>query len=194
VQGAAVDAGVGTVGSLAFGADNTAHNLIIVAVRVGTPSPQVTVTDSRGNSYQLAGAQDQTSDGSRVLIYYASNVAAGASTVRVQLSGSATLRFGVYEYSGVSTLDRVASAQGNTGTSLDTGSPPTTSQSGELVFTLGMTGDPVTYAAGAGYTQRHVVAGKFLTEDRVVSAVGSYHGTATISPTSLWAIVVATFY
>jgi hypothetical protein len=193
VQGAAVDAGTVSAGSLAFSAGNTAHNLVLVAVRVGSTTLQTTVTDSRGNTYRLAVAQDQAADGSRALLYYASDVAAGANTVSVQLNGNAMLRFAVYEYSGVSTLDRIAGAQG-TGQTLDTGASATTSQGSELVFALGITADPVSYTVGTGYTVRHSISGKLVTEDRIVSAVGAYHGTASIDRGDPWAMVVATFY
>ena len=187
-----MDAGTVSTGSLAFTSSNTARNLIVVALRIGNTATQSTVTDSRGNTYQLAASQNQTTDGSRALIYYAANIAGGANTVSIHLNGSATLRFGIYEYAGVSTLDRVASAQGDTGTSLSSGNTTATSQAHELVFALAITADPVAYTAGTGYTQRHAVSGKFLTEDRIVNAIGAYGGAASASPASRWAIVVVT--
>src|SRR5207237_999897 len=82
---------------VAFGAGNSASNLIVVALRIGSTTLQTTVSDSRGNTYRLAGAVSQTTDGSRALIYYASNIAGGANTVTVQLNGAATLRFAIHE-------------------------------------------------------------------------------------------------
>src|SRR5205814_51847 len=128
------------------------------------------------------------------LIYYVSNIAGGANTVSVQLSGTVILRFAIHEYSGVTILDQVAFAQGNTGTNLSTANTAVTARPSEFVFALGITGDSVAYTVGAGYAQRQTVSGKLLTEDRVVNATGTYVGTAVMNPSSPWAMVVATFY
>src|SRR5262249_5445177 len=91
IQHASVDAG-GTSAPLAFPTSNTAGNFIAVVVRAFMTNQTITVTDSRGNTYVRAVQFNNGSDDT-VAMYYAQNIGAGANTVTVALSISASLRF-----------------------------------------------------------------------------------------------------
>jgi hypothetical protein len=63
VQGTSTDAGVTTSSSLAFPSGDTLGNFIGVVIRAGAPNESFTVSDSNGNTYQLATRFNQTGDG-----------------------------------------------------------------------------------------------------------------------------------
>lgn len=110
-----------------------AGNMLIVAIRVGATGRTISVNDDLGNNYLLAKGQAAAHDG---FIYYAMNVAAGATTVTVGISGAAADIFAaLHEYSGLATtnaLDQAASATG-TSTNADSGDVTTTTNN-QLVF------------------------------------------------------------
>ena len=103
-----------------YTAAQTAGNLNVVAVGWNDATSTITsVTDSAGNTYQLAAPLTRGSALSQA-IYYAKNIkaaAAGANTVTVDFSGAvpyADIR--IAEYSGldpVNPLDTTASAAGS---------------------------------------------------------------------------------
>src|ERR1700746_499274 len=156
--------------SAAYNSAQTAGDMNVVAV--GWDSSSITLkslTDSKENSYKLAVSYVD-STGITQVIYYAPNIVAataGANTVTATLSartGWPDLR--ILEYSGVNTLDKVASAKG-TGTTASSGTV-TTTLANELLFgavyTYGTTNGP-----GSGYTTRVVTGDSDLAEDEVVS-------------------------
>src|SRR2546429_2933577 len=118
VQHASIDVATSVSSSLAFSSNNTSGNWIGVAVRAGRSGEVFTVTDSKGNTYHQAVQLNITVDtpnGDTLAIFYAENIAAGANTVTVSDTISATLRFAILEYSGMATassLDVFSSAQG----------------------------------------------------------------------------------
>jgi hypothetical protein len=112
--------------------------------------------------------------------------------VTVRLNGSATfLEVYIHEYSGLDTsfpLDVTASSIGNSAT-LDSG-PATTNFANELIFGWGPDGGG---GAGSGFTARSTFNGN-ITEDKVVSTVGTYNATASRSGGSgPWSMQMATF-
>jgi len=194
-QSASLDAGVTSAASLAFTTNNTAGNLIVVAVRIGSPSTTtVSVRDTNGNSYSLARSQVQTTDGHQAWVYYAKIIAAGANTVTVTLSATATLRVAIHEYSGLDTaapLDQTTSAPGS-GTAPTSGSVTTTAAN-ELLFGMGSSANARTWTAGTGYTLRQAPAGKLETADRIVAATGSFSASASLSAADDWTAIIVTF-
>jgi len=185
---------------VSFLSANTAGNLIVVSVRMSSTSQTVTITDSTGNSYVDAVSQAQTSDGHQVHIFYAKNIKAGANTVTATFSATNKHPWlAVYEYSGLSTanpLDRTAHAQGSS-TSPNSGASAITTNANELVFAAA--GFPNSYSgtatAGGGYTlqQQDTGTSRAVTETTIVASTGTYAGTFTLSTSTNWSAVLATF-
>ena len=185
---------------VSFLSANTAGNLIVVLVRMSSTSQTVTITDSTGNSYVDAVSQAQTSDGHQVHIFYAKNIKAGANTVTATFSATNNHPWlAIYEYSGLSTanpLDRTAHAQGSS-TSPNSGASAITTNANELVFAAA--GFPNSYSgtatAGGGYTlqQQDTGTSRAATETTIVTSTGTYAGTFTLSTSTNWSAVLATF-
>jgi thermitase len=184
--------------SVTFTSVNTTGNLIIAAVRMSSTSQTVTVTDSAGNIYTDAVAQAQTTDGHQVHVFYAKIVAGGGgNTVKATFSSTNNHPWlAVYEYSGLSALDRTAHAQGSD-SAPTSGATPTTASANELVFAA--VGLPASYtgtvAAGSGYALQLQDTGtsRSANEAAVVTSTGSYAGTFSLSAGANWSAVVATF-
>jgi hypothetical protein len=199
VQGSANGATSITSLNVAFPASNTAGNLIVVTARASAQNRTWTVSDTRGNIYNLARQFNSTVGGDQggdIRVYYAYNIAAGANTVNISTSG-ATTRIGatIREYAGFRTtdpLDVSAAAQGS-GTFLNTG-PVTTTAANELVIGFGTNSNAGSYTVGAGFGNliQHVV-GRVASQDRVVNSVGTYNSTMTMNPSLGWASMVVTF-
>ena len=155
------------------------------------------VTDSAGNTYQVA-APTARGSGLSQAIYYAKNItaaAAGANTVTVIFNTAvryADVR--ILEYSGLDTdapLDVSGSAAGTT-LLADSGNV-TTSSANELIFGAGMTVKRFT-APGAGFTARVITSPDGdIAEDRTTTTAGNYAATAPLRNAGAWLMQVATF-
>ena len=176
----------------------TAGNANILAIGWNDATSNISsVTDSAGNTYQVA-APTSRGTGLSQAIYYAKNIkaaSAGGNTVTVTFSTAvryADIR--ILEYGGLDTtnpFDATASASG-TAVSTNSGSVTTTSPV-ELVFGAGMTVNSFT-AAGSGFTKRIITSPDAdIAEDRNVSSTGSYSATASQRVTGAWVMQVATF-
>ena len=183
-----------------FNSNNTAGNLIIVAVRISSLTTTVGIADTQTNTYSSAISQPQATNTHQIQIFYAANVKAGANTVTATYSASDNHPWmAIYEYSGLTTispLDQVAGAQGSNATP-NSGLTPSTIASNELVFAeLGL---PAASAAvvtpGLGFTlrQQDVNTSRAATEDMVVGASNQYAGSFALSGTQTWSAAVATF-
>jgi len=199
VQSAALQGSSVTSLSQAFPANNTAGDLLIAFVRASTTSQTVTVTDTAGNPYALAVSQTQTTDGHQIRIFYATSAASGPNTVTATFSASNNHPWlAVFEYTGVSGLDQTAHAQGN-GSSPNTGLTAATTSNNELVFAgLGVpNASTATVTAGTGFQLLLQDAppntSRAATEGRIVSVSGQYAGTFSLSASTNWSAVVATF-
>ncbi len=154
VQREGIDVASATSATLAFNSNNTAGNWIAVCIRAGRSGEAFTVTDSRGNTYHQAVQLNDTLDtpnGNTIAIFYAENISAGANTVTVADTISATLRFAILEYSGVATansLDVTASTQGSS-TSPNSGNATTTA-SGDLLLGAIATADAEQFTTPTG--------------------------------------------
>jgi len=176
-----------------------AGNLNVVVVGWNDTVAQVSsVTDAKGNAYQLAAGPTQRAGVLTQSIYYARNIAAaaaGANTVTVVFNQAATYAdVRILEYSGidpVSPFDVSASASGSSA-SASSGNATTTNASDLLVgANMVLT---FTSAPGAGYTQRVVTSPDGdIAEDRVVTAIGSYSATATLGPAGGWVMQMVAF-
>lgn len=132
----------------------TAGNLIVVSVS-GWPNLPASpaVTDSLGNSYNIAG-NVLLSQGAYSAIYYARNVTGGSDAVTVRtVSAGGQITMAVAEFSGVDTvspLDKTAGIVGS-GTTPSSGTM-TPLQSGELVIGSGTHNGNTVTTAGSGFT------------------------------------------
>ena len=197
VQHASLDSS-GISATLAFNSNNSAGNWIGVAIRAGALNEVFTVTDSNGNPYHKAIQFNETGNGNTMGIFYAENIAAGANTITVSDTTSATLRFAILEYSGVATsnsLDVTATAQG------DSASPnsgnATTTANGDLLLGAIMTSDAATFTAGSGYKIEESVPAepntKLVAEDQVQAIAETVSASATLGGPDFWAAGVAAF-
>jgi hypothetical protein len=175
---------------------STAGDLMVVSFSAQpTPLTVTSVTDSKGNTYNLAvGPTVWSVGGKSAWTYYATNIIGGgaATTITVTLTGSPT-NADTYaaEYSGIATsspLDQT-SAQFGSGTTLDSGSQ-TTTQASEVIFGFGMSSSAVT--ADAPYTNRNTFDSNYIA-DQIVSSTGSYHVPATAPGGGQWVSHMATF-
>jgi subtilisin family serine protease len=191
---------VGSV-SAAFPISTTAGNLIIAFVRMSTTSQTVTLADNAGNTYVQAVKQPQNSDGSQACLFYAKNIS-GAAVNTVTATFSSTNNhpwLAIYEFSGLSTtnpLDQIASAQGNS-TALNSGLTPPTTSANELIF--GGSGLPASSSgkqtAGSGFTmlENNTATSRAVNEVMLLTSTGPYSATFTVSSSTNWSALVATF-
>jgi hypothetical protein len=181
----------GTSNAASFASPNHAGNLVIVSVMF-TAGALESLTDSRGNAYVAATSLAQSQGGNFERIFYAKNVRHGANTVTATFSTSARSVVYVHEYSGADTtapLDVTATATGPAGIAPTSGAV-TTRFAKELLFGA-ILADSEISGATSGFTIRGTADGN-LTEDRVVSTIGSYSAGAQ-SANQGWAAQLATF-
>jgi IPT/TIG domain/Bacterial Ig domain len=177
--------------AVTFPGAQTAGNLNIVVVGWNDTTSAVTsVKDSAGNIYSLAigptvGTALQQS------IYYASNIIGGSNKVTVTFNQAAAYPdIRILEYHGVTTLDAIAGASGNS-TAANSGSATTTSAS-ELIFGAN-TVFTLTGAAGTGFASRIITSDGDIAEDKIVTAAGSNSATATLNSSGPWVMQMVTF-
>ncbi len=160
---------------------------VVVAAWGDSSATLKSVTDSSGNVYAAAIGPTVLSGVASQSIYYAPNIAsaaANANTVTVAFNGSATYPdIRILEYSdiaGTSPLDVVSGATGSAGTA--SSGAVTTTNANDLLVGADVTLE-YTLGAGAGFTSRMItVPDGDIAEDRVVTSIGSYAATATVSP------------
>jgi hypothetical protein len=198
VQHTSRDAGSATSSTLAFPSPNIAGNWIGVAVRSWPAAQRVTISDSRGNTYRRAVQMNETSDGMVLALYYAENVGGGANTVTVAQSQSGgTMRFAIFEYSGVARTDSldVARAAQGTNSSPSSGIVTTTSP-GSLVIGLVSTANARTLTASSGFAIQERVPtsnSKLFVQDLRPAPAGLVSAGGVLNGSDAWAAVVAAF-
>jgi len=170
----------------------TAGNMNVVVIGWNNATGTVTsVTDTAGNTYQIAAPLTRSATQSQA-IYYAKNIAGGANTVTVVLSATSSFPdLRAMEYSGLdqtSPLDTSASATG--GVTTASSGPLTTTFASSLIVGAGTTPGSFS-AAGAGFTQRIITADSNIAEDRNVTSIGSYSATAAVNNT--WVMQAVAF-
>jgi hypothetical protein len=185
VQGNSADAGSVNSTTLSVGTV-TAHNNILVGVRLGGTTATATIADgvNAGNYAQDLGPLKDSTNGEQMFIFSKSNCGAGSTTLTITITGGpVTCRWCCEEYNfgGVGcTLDKTQShLAGGSNTTIDSTATATTTQANELLFGVGMTALAPTYTAGTGFTLRHT-ANRIGVEDQVVSATGAYNATFTL--------------
>jgi len=185
--------------SVPFKAAQSAGNLNVVVVGWNDTTSRVSsVTDTKGNAYQLAVGPAAVPGALTQSIYYAKNIvaaAAGENTVMVSFTAAALYPdVRVLEYGGLdplSPVDVTASATGSTTTS---STPPVaTTTSPDLLFAANTVATWTT-GAGSGWTNRIITAPDGdIAEDRIVSTAGSYGSSAPLGGSGPWVMQMVAF-
>ena len=170
----------------------------ILAIGWNNATSNITsVTDSAGNTYQLA-VPTARGAGLSQAIYYAPNIkaaAAGTNTVTVNFN-TATPYVDVraLEYSGLDPVNPFDVGTSASGTSATANSGTvTTTAANALIFGAGMTTGGFS-TAGTNFTTRIITnPDADIAEDRIVTATGAYSATAPLSGSAAWVMQVATF-
>jgi hypothetical protein len=184
--------GAGSATSIAAtAASHTAGNLLVVFVSWLETAAISSITDTAGNTYTKI--IDFAGDG--FAMYYAKNISGNANNV-VQAnwaSGQSYREISVQQWSGAdisSPLD-VSNSGSGSGTSMSTGASDTTVND-EVIIAGYNTWEVGTYTPGTNFDERY--DGNYHgTESRVVSSIGSYGSTMTVSPSTDWWGLHATF-
>jgi hypothetical protein len=184
--------------TVTYTAAQTAGHLNVVIVGWANATAQVSsVTDSRGNVYQLAvGPTVMTGSNQAVSqsIYCAKNISAGANTVTVTFTAAAYYPdIRILEYSGidaVSPVDVSAANKGNSATS--TSGAVVTNNATDLLVGANTVWTSTT-GPGSGFTQRLLTQDGDIAEDRVVTAIGSYNASAPLSSAGAWVMQMVAF-
>jgi hypothetical protein len=193
-----------TTSSLTTAAFNsTGSNFVVVGVRYNQDSGETisSVTDTAGNTYQLASGAVDTFAGARMELWYAMNATSHASNVVTVNMGAAVdyWTVNVAAYSGMATasaFDAVATGQeGSGGNDVTTGTF-TTAQADELIVGVSAITVSGTWSVGTGLTTIRVQDGLSVVAlaDAIVSSIQT-GVTATMTNTSTTSkhLVVATF-
>ena len=176
----------------------TAGNTNILAIGWNNATSNITsVTDSAGNTYQLAVPTARGSGLSQA-IYYAPNIkAAPAGTNTVTVTFNTATRYvdiRALEYSGLDPNNpfEVGTSASGTGTTANSGTVTTTAANA-LIFGAGITTGSFG-AAPAPFTTRIITnPDGDIAQDRLVTASGAYDATAPLNGSTAWVMQVAAF-
>ncbi|MBV8376908.1 MAG: fibronectin type III domain-containing protein [Verrucomicrobia bacterium] len=181
-----------------YTAVQTAGNLNVVIVGWNDSTAYVSsVTDSKGNKYQLAVGPMVTGSISQS-IYYAKNISAAAASENVvTVTFSTTAQYPdirILEYSGIDPLNSVDTAVGATGDSqTSTSGAVNTTNATDLLVGANTTQSETT-GSGDGFTQRLLtVPDGDIAEDELVTTIGSYSATAPLNGQSGWVMQMVAF-
>ena len=185
--------------NVVFSSAQNAGDLNVIAVGWNDSTVAVSsVTDTKGNVYNLAVGPTIQSGLATQSIYYAKNIvaaAAGSNTLTVSFSGAAVSPdIRVFEYSGAdpnNPVDVTAASSGS-GTSSSSGLA-TTSSAHDLIFGANLVQTSTT-GPGSGFTQRILTSPDGdIAEDDMVTTIGSYSASAPVSPSGGWIMQMVAF-
>jgi chitodextrinase len=182
----------GTRISVSFNNSISAGNTIVVYV-IWDNTKSVTLTDSRGNTFNSVSAPVLWGSGNSAQIFYASGISGGTDSITATFRNSIS-NFGIiyiHEYSGISSVNPVDFTASATGSSpfLNSGTISTPSTN-YLIFGGGVSDNVVT-EAGSDFIARDLAFGN-ITEDRIAATPGNYAATA-IHNGLVWAMQVVAF-
>jgi hypothetical protein len=189
-------AGASSSINLSFASSSTAGNLIVLHLTWDKPSRTVnTISDTKGNTYHLIGAETTWGTTYKSALYYAYNINAGATplSITATLSGAVTNLYEMYisEYSNVLTtsdpLDQ-KKITASSGSSVSSGAVTTTATD-ELIYGVAI-GESVPLNGGAGFNVRSTDQSNIV-EDKTGVTAGAY--SASFSGGGNWIASIATF-
>src|SRR6476469_2491604 len=180
-----------------YTAAQTAGNTNILAIGWNHTTSTITaVTDTAGNTYQLAVPTARGTGLSQAL-YYAPNIKAApaaSNTVTVTFNTATPyVDIRATEYSGLATTNPfdVGTSASGTSASATTGTVTTTAPG--LIFSAGMTTGGFS-TAGTGFTTRIITnPDADIAQDRTVTTAGAYTATANLGGSASWLMQIATF-
>ena len=185
--------------SVPFKAAQSAGNLNVVVVGWNDTTSRVSsVTDTKGNVYQLAVGPAAVPGAVSQSIYYAKNIlaaAAGANTVKVTFTAAARYAdIRILEYGGIDQVSPVDVTASATGSTTNCSTPPVaTTAAPDLLFAANTT-TTWTAGAGTGWTRRVITApDSDIAEDRIVSTAGSYGSSAPLGGAGPWVMQMVAF-
>ncbi|HXQ27297.1 MAG TPA: IPT/TIG domain-containing protein, partial [Candidatus Acidoferrales bacterium] len=185
--------------TVTYAAAQTAGNLNVVIVGWNNATALISsVTDSKGNAYVLAVGPTVQAGVATQAIYYAKNIAsaaAGTNIVTVTFNAAASFPdIRIAEYSGVDTVNPVDVVAANQGSTSSSSSGAVTTTNANDLLVAGNVIQTLTTGAGTSFTKRVITSpdGDIL-EDRIVTATGSYTGTAPVSPAGQWIMQMVAF-
>jgi hypothetical protein len=165
------------------------------------PSPTiVSITDSRGETWLRAVANNPTTSTYSAELWYVPNAVAGVTSAVITVSGDAYWQGHYQEVTGVSAtrtvLDRVSSGASTTASSVSSG-PITTTAAREFVVATtvwdGATG--LLYPSNGGWnsdpTQTYVPAE--LHAYQTASSPGRFSFDGRMTPAASWVVLIASF-
>jgi hypothetical protein len=188
----------------AAAANHTAGNLLVVGVEFdsGTLGGVLSnLSDTALNTYTVIPGSKVTVGTTNLQIAYAKNIKGNpANVVTATFTAAAQFRrIIVHQYSGADTTDPfdVAAVGSNaTGSTALSTSAVTTNFANEVLVVFGSNNDGVTttFTPGTNFTIRvPQIANDMGSEDRIVSATGSYSGTMTTGGSFTWRCSMAAF-
>ena len=139
-----------------FGAPVGAGNTVIGA-SVGNAAVVNSVTDDKGNTYQLLNYYNGSLGTPTMQTFVCTNITNGPTTITVTQTSSVYAQVAVLEYSGVASIDQHAinyQASPGTGTDGITSGSVTTTQNNEQIVGLSSSANGHANAAGTGFVQR----------------------------------------
>jgi hypothetical protein len=174
---------------------HTSGNLLVAIVSTAREASTVTgIADTALNTYTYITRVQGTN---LLEIWYAKSITGNATNiVTATFSDDSTYRnIHVLQYSGCHTtspLDQYETGTG-TGTSLATGAK-TTTVANEVIVSGFYIDDFKNFTAGSGFTIRDGTTGVLAScEDKIVSSIDSYSGSATVNTSLAWEAIMATF-
>jgi hypothetical protein len=193
VQAAAQRVSSGSSSSASFADGNRAGDLIVVYV-LWSNTDDVTITDTRGNTYRPAGTPTTWNGGrARAAVFYAANTAGGPNVVTASFDTPITT-FGIvyaHEYANVATSDPLEGVTAATGTTTAISSTPlTTTTDGSLLFAAAGSTDRVDLT-DPDYTTRSDLWDN-VTGDAGAQPAGTHTTTGTHNGTA-WVITLVAF-
>jgi hypothetical protein len=154
------------------------------------------MSDSQANSYftVVPFTSGGTYNGQ---IYFAKNIKAGANTVTFFPGAAVTSLIAVHEFSGIDTIDQVASATGTGNIQDSTGAA--TTKTAELLLGNDSAVSSITNGAGFTLAESSIAVGTvFLTQWQIVAALGTYNSTTTTTVGKgggyTWGAEIETFF
>jgi hypothetical protein len=192
VQVAHIAFGPASSGSVSFGSNTAAGNLLVIAVFGGvTP---VTVADTQGNVWNWVGWTRMPSGARSMTLFYAYNCVGGADTITVTSNGADNFDLIAVEYANLQTvvdpLDVTSTALGNSA-SMNSGNVTTTAAEDLLVDVLNASNNGI--AVTDGSTVRFNAGfGSWVVSDQDIAVPSTVAATATCNAGG-WGAQVAAF-
>jgi hypothetical protein len=181
--------------SVAFDMPQLAGDLDIIAICWATSPGIDSVTDTNGNTYQLAAPSTQVGNTGQS-IYYAESIAAGANTLTVTFNSSGTAvkpDVRVAEYAGArasNALDAMSADKAALSAALDSGSLSTTALDDLLVAASCAESDTDPLP---NFVQRAATTNGNVLADSIAGPPGDYMATGTLKAPSSWVLQIVAF-